>query len=75
MHGYLRECYPFVMGPERALLNIEAWIRRTGDSTEKPKFEKVDSFAFKKFETFIILCVVRRSARTAPDKRSNPVNL
>jgi hypothetical protein len=29
----------------------------TGDSTEKPKFEKVDSFAFKKFETFIILCV------------------
>ena len=28
----------------------------TGDSTEKPKFEKVDSFAFKKFETFIILC-------------------
>ena len=29
-----------------------------GDSTEKPKFEKVDSFAFKKFETFIILCVV-----------------
>jgi hypothetical protein len=30
----------------------------SGDSTEKPKFEKVDSFAFKKFETFIILCVV-----------------
>lgn len=29
----------------------------SGDSTEKPKFEKVDSFAFKKFETFIILCV------------------
>lgn len=28
-----------------------------GDSTEKPKFEKVDSFAFKSFETFIILCV------------------
>jgi hypothetical protein len=28
-----------------------------GDSTEKPKFEKADSFAFKKFETFIILCV------------------
>lgn len=29
----------------------------SGDSTEKPKFEKVDSFAFKKFETFIFLCV------------------
>lgn len=29
----------------------------SGDSTEKSKFEKVDSFAFKKFETFIILCV------------------
>jgi hypothetical protein len=28
----------------------------SGDSTEKSKFEKVDSFAFKKFETFIILC-------------------
>lgn len=30
----------------------------SGDSTGKPKFEKVESFAFKKFETFIILCVV-----------------
>jgi hypothetical protein len=29
----------------------------SGDSTKKPKFEKVDSFAFKKFETFIILCM------------------
>jgi hypothetical protein len=29
----------------------------SGDSTEKSKFEKVESFAFKKFETFIILCV------------------
>lgn len=29
----------------------------SGDSTEKSKFEKADSFAFKKFETFIILCV------------------
>jgi hypothetical protein len=28
-----------------------------GDSTTQPKFEKVDSFAFKKFETFIILCI------------------
>jgi len=30
----------------------------SGDSPEKPKFEKVDSFAFKKFETFIFLCVM-----------------
>ena len=51
------ECYGFVMGPERALLSIEAWIRRQETVPEKSKFEKVDSFAFKKFETFIILCV------------------
>jgi hypothetical protein len=29
----------------------------SGDSTEKSKFEKVETLAFKKFETFIILCV------------------
>src|SRR5688572_13793624 len=29
----------------------------SGDSTEKSKFEKAESLAFKKFETFIILCV------------------
>jgi hypothetical protein len=52
------ECYAFVMDPERALLSIRGMDTSSGDSTEKPKFEKVDSFAFKKFETFIILCVV-----------------
>ena len=45
------------MGPERALLSIEAWTRRLETGPEKSKFEKVESFAFKKFETFIILCV------------------
>jgi hypothetical protein len=30
----------------------------SGDSTEKSKFEKVETLAFKKFETFIILCVM-----------------
>jgi hypothetical protein len=30
----------------------------SGDSTEKSKFEKVERLAFKKFETFIILCVM-----------------
>jgi hypothetical protein len=29
----------------------------SGDSPGKSKFEKVDSFAFKKFETFIFLCI------------------
>lgn len=52
------ECYAFVMDTERPLLSIEGMDTSSGDSTEKPKFEKVDSFAFKKFETFIILCVV-----------------
>jgi hypothetical protein len=52
------ECYAFVMDTERALLSIKGMDTSSGDSTEKPKFEKVDSFAFKKFETFIILCVV-----------------
>jgi hypothetical protein len=51
------ECYAFVMDPERLLLSIEGMDTSCGDSTEKPKFEKVDSFAFKKFETIIILCV------------------
>jgi hypothetical protein len=46
------------MGPERALLIIEGMDTSSGDSTEKPKFEKVESLAFKKFETFIILCVM-----------------
>jgi hypothetical protein len=52
------ECYPRVMDTERALLSIRGMDTSSGDSTEKPKFEKVDSFAFKKFETFIILCVM-----------------
>ena len=57
MHGHLGNVTASVMGPERALLNIEAWRRRQETVPEKSKFEKVDSFAFKKFETFIILCV------------------
>jgi hypothetical protein len=45
------------MDPERALLSMEGMETSSGDSTEKSKFEKVETLAFKKFETFIILCV------------------
>ena len=48
------------MGPERALLSIEAWIPRRRGQMENSKFEKVETLAFKKFETFIILCVALR---------------
>jgi hypothetical protein len=58
------------MDPERALLSMEGMETSSGDSSKPSKFEKVEALAFKKFETFIILCIMLAIGARSADARS-----